>query len=71
MRTTLAIAATLLLAACNNDQTATTSTVNTTEVTPTESESGSVSDSMVTNIDAAAPTGGAEENAAEPVGNAL
>jgi uncharacterized lipoprotein YajG len=73
MRTTTlrlaALAGVALLAACNQ-QSSTTTVANTTEVTPTEtSETGSVSDSMVTNIDAAAPTGGAEAEI-EPMGNA-
>lgn len=70
MRSTLssiamAALAALLVSACNGNQSSTTTTVaNTTEVTPTDAETSSVSDAMVTNIDAAAPTG-ADSNGTE------
>jgi hypothetical protein len=68
-----AAGAALLASACNNNQ-ATTTTANTTEVAPTDTETSSTSDAMVTNIDAAGPAaGGTEDNGsmAEPTGNAM
>ena len=64
---TLPVALAALLAACGGDQPSTTVAANTTEVIATENVT--TSDAMVTNIDAAAPVGGAADEEAEAPGD--